>query len=113
MSATPRPWECNLNNPDIDKYGSKSWDIVGCEINKPMLGQNWNKLATVFCDEANAALIVRAVNSHDALVSILKDVSTWLETNLELGLINAGTANRDSDLVSQIRQALALAEGKE
>lgn len=46
------------------------------------------------------------------LLVMLKDISTWLECNLELGNINAGTANRDGDLVSQIRAVIAKAEAQ-
>lgn len=59
--------------------------------------------------EADAAFIVKAVNNHDALVSMLQDVGSWLETHLALGHINAGTVNRDGDLVSQIREVLTNA----
>lgn len=50
--------------------------------------------------------------SKPECLTVLKDVGSWLETHLELGHINAGTANRDGDLVSQIRAAIAKAEGR-
>lgn len=60
----------------------------------------------------DAAYIVRAVNSHEELLSLMKDVGNWLEVHLELGHINAGTGNRDGDLVSQIRAVITKAEQK-
>lgn len=56
---------------------------------------------------ANARLIAAAPE----LLSLIKDFGDWLEVHLELGHINAGTANRNGDLVSQIRTVIAKAEG--
>lgn len=58
---------------------------------------------------ALAKLIVRAVNSHEELVTLLQDVGAWFETHLRKGHINAGTANRNGDLVSQIAAAISKA----
>lgn len=59
-----------------------------------------------------AAEIVRACNCHDELVQLVQDFGAWLELGLSMGQINRGTANRDSDFVSQIRAAIAKATGE-
>ena len=55
--------------------------------------------------------MIALYNAAPEMLTMLKDIETWLNTNLGLGLINAGTANRDGDLVSQIRATIAKAEG--
>lgn len=47
------------------------------------------------------------------MLGLLQDVQSWLETNLKQGNINAGTANRDGDLVSQLRHTITRATGRE
>lgn len=59
--------------------------------------------------QANAHLIAAAPE----MLALLTDVGQWLEIGLQRGQINRGTANRDGDLVSQIRAAIAKAEGRE
>lgn len=56
---------------------------------------------------ANARLIAKAPE----LVALLADVGRWLEAALTRGQISRGTANRDGDLVSQIRTLLAEIDG--
>lgn len=59
--------------------------------------------------EANARLIAAAPD----LLQLLGDLGQWLETHLAQGNINAGTANRDGDFVSQIRSTITKATAKE
>jgi hypothetical protein len=56
---------------------------------------------------ANARLIASAPDMFE----LLTDIGRWLETGLARGSISCGTANRDGDLVSQIRAALNKATG--
>lgn len=71
------------------------------------------RIATVYYGEtpaereANARLIAAAPE----LLALLCDVGNWIECGLARGQINRGTANRDGDLVSQIRAAIAKAGG--
>lgn len=58
--------------------------------------------------EANIDLVAAA----PALLALLVDVGQWLETGLSRGEINRGTANRDGDLVTQIRAAIKSAKGQ-
>lgn len=57
---------------------------------------------------ANARLIAAAPE----LLVLLQDVGQWLEAGLSRGQISRGTANRDGDLVSQIRSVIAKAKGE-
>lgn len=47
------------------------------------------------------------------LLQLLGDVGQWLEAGLSRGQISRGTANRDGDLVSQIRAAVTKAIGED
>ncbi len=126
---TPTPWICTLHEEgdcNNTQHGGTymhtplPWKVT----HKVFTGRYWieasdeTTVATILDPmnsqevKANAAFVVRACNSHDELVSLIKDVGNWLEVHLELGHINAGTGNRDGDLVSQIRAAIAKAEGK-
>lgn len=60
-----------------------------------------------FTDErlANARLIAAAPD----MLQLISDVGRWLEIGLQKGQINRGTANRDGDLVSQIRAVITKA----
>ena len=51
---------------------------------------------------------LKAVNAE--MLELLHDINQWFTVQLKRGTINAGTANRDGDLVSQIRAAIAKAE---
>lgn len=76
----------------------------------------WDGSGTIGCaaatetDRANAALIVRAVNAHDALVRALRETKAWIET--------LRTVNRDRSLPGmealerRTDAALRLAEGE-
>lgn len=71
--------------------------------------QKWEELANEAMDDAHAwkreAMTLRDKVSESR--EMLRDINRWLEVNLSRGRINAGTANRDGDLVSQIRAILA------
>lgn len=70
-------------------------------------------------DSANAALIVRCVNSHAALVEALNDAVDALKCFHGLGMSPAVAAEawalyrQHSPEMKRIRAALALAEGRE
>ena len=76
-------------------------------VNIAIIEDNGNDALAPMPNEvaANARLIAAAPE----LLAILEDTRDWLETNLRRGRINAGTANRDGDLVSQINAAIAKA----
>lgn len=70
-NATPRPW----------KYSPYHKSIQSTEISKDgcVLKIADLDLASYGVNEANAALIVRAVNNHDALIEALKIASKALD----------------------------------
>jgi len=59
---------------------------------------------------ANASFIVRAVNSHEALVDALIMALPYVETALEDRGYKPGVVDQ---MVKKIREAIALAEGEQ
>lgn len=114
MSPTPKP----QHSPIPWKVG----DIR--EIHRPM-GEASRYEASVYCgpeyprgivarldfgygtksDADNAALIVRAVNSHRALVEALKAAMAWLDKEAPLV-----PGQSYAEMVAQVRRALELAK---
>jgi len=72
MSATPRPWRVH------DRYDDEVWAgggwVAACVPN-PDKRSDENETGA-----ANADLIVRAVNAHDALVAALRGIITLNHT---------------------------------
>lgn len=91
--ATPRPWEYNATRGEIE--------------------QNEERIAKLrFTDEetidANGRLIVRAVNSHDALVEALEAVDIKLTEEWR----NSGAGSSAPVLFYKVRAALSRAKGE-
>ena len=61
--------------------------------------------------EGNAEFIIRAVNSHDALVEALEEARNCLATWMEIAEPN-DVRGYDEDAIKQIDKALKLAKGK-
>lgn len=93
--ATPRPWR--VDDEGFIKYGRHS-DYL-------KLQSAWIEDAWINDKEAiaNAALIVRAVNSHDALVEACREFARKVE---------AGEAHSVRSY-AQMKAALALAEASD
>lgn len=92
MNSTPRPWTITkekFRTFDNEVHSNISIHTMIGEERIALLGQN---------KEANAELIVRAVNAHDELVEALKKILDP-ETMIEEKIIFA-------------KQALAKAEGR-
>ncbi len=83
VTHTPTPWRLQTNGGIADILEGDKWVAGGVEINR-------------------AARIVRAVNSHETLLSALKDLLHQIETNGE----------REIFVVGQAIHAIAKAEGK-
>lgn len=64
--STPRPWRLD---EDFDEHiiGANNEGVADCCVVLPKIGPRHAE------NEANAALIVRAVNAHDDLVAALND----------------------------------------
>jgi hypothetical protein len=98
--ASPRPWRYTANTSDLYDSGAAFFVLARhpagefdvCEIH-----------GTLGCEEADAALIVRAVNAHDALVEALEAVyEAFIDTGLDASWEVAD---------SKARAALRLARG--
>lgn len=71
--ATPRPWKATFDNTYIDSEsaGERIASLTGSRERQ----------------ESNAALIVKAVNNHDALLEACKEVLHWVEGGAEADLL--------------------------
>jgi hypothetical protein len=92
---TPRPWR----NGEYDKITDDKGETITLQGFALSMGRN---------DEAaaNAALIVRAVNSFDALVAACEAVAAHIDPEAPI----PNTSKRDAML--KLRAALALARGE-
>lgn len=88
----------------------------GVESEQPswIVGANGEQIAQCYSDyvnpvSANAAHIVRCVNSHDALVKALKDMLRAVNDCIEDGSLDADAVKKHDSTI-QARAALALAK---
>lgn len=75
---TPTPWELRNNSygHPHDFSGSDGTQIGGCYVRGgPWTATGFENKEAQQCDAANAALIVRAVNSHAALRAALEEIT--------------------------------------
>jgi hypothetical protein len=103
QQATPRPWRVTpaYQGPLTDKFKSTPFAIGGADGFEPCLILGDGKL-NAGTAEANAQLIVTAVNAHDALVAAIKEAVRripYLDANL--------------DVIKQCDAALTLAKSTE
>lgn len=98
--ATARPWDCNTTSKrDGFKYrfiSSGAREIARIQVNSEV-------------DEANAAVIVRAVNSHEALIEALEMFADMVDDDKIL----TTTENREEliQALTMANEALRLARG--
>jgi hypothetical protein len=94
---TPTPWEAR-------PFGKESrWHIIDPRTHEIICRvEKWSPEA----DRADAAFIVLAVNSHDALVEALTDARLWLAGQPDRSQCKAETL---SDLQAKIDAALSAA----
>lgn len=120
---TPTPWyyapamQTGLTRPyekfDIyhvtppDRDNSYGINTGGRKVFLGMIRSRPSKSET----EANAAFIVRAVNSHDALVEALEDIIHAAFEHGNKGL-SGKTLDPDGELLGAAKEALALAKGE-
>ena len=79
---TPTPWELRNNSygHPHDFSGSDGTQIGGCYVRGgPWTATGFENKEAQQCDAANAALIVRAVNSHAALRAALSKIADEAE----------------------------------
>jgi hypothetical protein len=78
VKPTPTPWEVGSGDDyyiRADAYPSEFIGKFKSDDNGPYVAYIGNRPADF--GEANAAFIVKAVNSHDALVKALQEVLHW------------------------------------
>ena len=103
---TPTPWQvCCATDDTCGRYDIDAWDtdesVTVASCHAQYEGHN---------SEANAKLIVRAVNSHQILIDALREMlepgEIGLDDLLELGYLP------EPQSAAKARAALALAEGE-
>ena len=101
--ASKRPWRALPATPVVDSKGS---NVIVCRCGKAITDDQ----AKYSMDRwmADAALIVRAVNAHDALVAALEDIAAGSGAYSLDPLTHAG--NCIDDMKATARAALALAK---
>lgn len=80
--ATPRPWQTVTLDGDVylqmgNGKEKNSYNGLLAKIGEPLGADK----------KANAELIVRAVNAHDALVWALQRVENWMSINQHYGVL--------------------------
>lgn len=93
---TPTPWLQDATHV----YDQRENCVANCDQ------KNYGR------DEANAAFIVRAVNSHDALVKALEKSAEGWSNAIELGIIPTSHIASATFIRDAARTALALAKGE-
>lgn len=76
MKHTPPPWRVRKNRDESDCFvqGPQPEDMAYAP---EIMGDDYNGFGDYEAKLADAELIVRAVNSHGALVSALEDAKRW------------------------------------
>jgi hypothetical protein len=107
--TSPTPWRISPHAQDSLIFSANNASEVVCDCGRP---DNTPK-----ADAANAALIVRAVNSHDALVALAARLRTLIDNGLlrdpdweSLDLESKHRSPQQS-IYDDARAALALAKG--
>lgn len=110
MSHTPTPWKIfDWNKVDALTKSAKGFDgfnslIICSPVKEGSIASISRYGAKDETAEANAAFIVRACNSHDALMSALKTA------NHVLGILLQSDSGTYAEAQEQIKSALALAK---
>lgn len=103
--ATPRPWIAGLHHSKTAIFDTK----VGALVASLGFEDEFTKTEV----EANAELIVRAVNSFEAMREALREVLDGIGIEESQSSAPSWYEERRSKLRIKILAALALAEGKE
>ena len=99
---TPTPWKVHPDVPNqIVTDGTEEFFVADLDT------------GDIDEDNANAAFIVRAVNSYEKLLAILKHAQSSLRTFRDVPLHEQGWTSIDDDVMTLIEEALsdAKAEG--
>lgn len=100
---TPTPWHLH-DTENATICGPDHLSLALCEARSRKGSEN----------DANAAFIVRAVNSHEALLDVVKEALCHLDPNCEYDGANANgkEVSEYAKLVIAMYEAIAKAEGK-
>ena len=95
LQHTPTPWQVHESSPSspLQIIGNIDYNADGSQIDYDVIAD----MGGLDADDANAAFIVRAVNSHEALV----EAATWA-----IAVISNPDAQ---ETVNKLRAALKLA----
>lgn len=99
-NATERPWRYT-SSVHHDSIFIRSGEKVVCDV--------WEE------NEANAALIVRAVNSHDALVGLVEDLREYFADCADASAEGDPLEfkpNKEMTILEEIEAVLKLAKGE-
>jgi len=107
MNATPRPWTVRKN--DVGRCVIEHQPVGGLVSHLAVLKDAWLCEESGGTVDANAQLIVRAVNSFDAMLDALEAVAEEWE-RLECPLDHLGP--QAPDWIRRVKTALALAKGE-
>ena len=106
---TPLPWQYSHRETSDGMYSTQVYDEAGETIATLAWYPVQEGSLTRTAREANAALIVRAVNSHAELVAALEHVSDWFKRDEDSGDELLWTDGY-RDLCETVRTALARAK---
>lgn len=102
---TPTPW--TVSQAELDQQARViRYDADGISSHIAMVNENTLAPEHGGSAIANAAFIVRAVNAHEELVNLLKQAQGYIED------VQRDFALEDSGIVSDLKEAIAKAEGK-
>ena len=115
-NATARPWSVidSMNHIHAFPITNEHGESVGCVYSAETISSDdkaSKKLDRQPTAKANAALIVRAVNSHDALVEALEKAYSRLQT-CEGDKTPDGESRENIEELELIESALKLAKGE-
>lgn len=101
--ATPTPWHVEIRSDDGEIVGGDdSWVAT---------------VGTSAVDEANADLIVRAVNAYQPMLDALREAEAELDTLVEFeyrrGPDESGVNGTTESRLETVRAAIAAADGRE
>ncbi len=106
-SPTPLPWSL-----EVEEYECRSGTITISEINRLLHDNEWADPEDWDRDLANAELIVRAVNSHQALVDALRGLlaDEYIQRRIKSVGLGIGTNTECGRVITDAMAALKLAE---
>lgn len=97
---TPTPWHVGVK-PGPMIYGPEGEQVADLRVDLLPLGENG----------ANVKIIVRAVNSYDAMINALKDAYS-LRNSLDCQCRGEGIVCNNCGIICEVQDALRLAESE-